>query len=131
MPASSRPGAGQVARERRAGGDDERVVTTAQVVGGDVDTDVDAGAELHALGAHLLEAAVEVVLLHLELGDAVAQQATDAVVTLVDLDGVTGARELLRDREAGRAGTDDADRLAGRRGSAAAARPSPRPRRGR
>ena len=51
----------------------------AQLVGGDVDADVDAGAELGALGLHLVEAAVEVALLHLELGDAVAQQAADAV----------------------------------------------------
>ena len=88
-------------------------MTPAQLVGGDVDADVDAGAELRALGAHLLEPAVEVALLHLELGDAVAQQAADAVGPLVDRDGVTGARELLRDGEAGRAGADDGDRLAG------------------
>jgi hypothetical protein len=41
-----------------------------------------AGAEDHALGLHLLDAAVDVRLLHLEVGDAVAQQAADAAVLL-------------------------------------------------
>jgi hypothetical protein len=43
-----------------------------------------------------------VALLHLELGDAVAQQAADAVGALVDGDGVSGAGELLGGGEAGR-----------------------------
>ena len=41
-----------------------------------------AGAELDALGRHLLHAAVDQVLLHLEVGNAVAQQAADAIVLL-------------------------------------------------
>ena len=45
-------------------------------------TDVGVGAELGALGLHLLEAPLEVALLHLELGDAVAQQSADAVGAL-------------------------------------------------
>ena len=35
------------------------------------------------------------LLLHLELGDAVAQQPADLVVALVDGDGVAGPGELL------------------------------------
>ena len=62
---------------------------------------------------HLREARLEVLLLHLEVGDAVAQQAADAVVALEHRDGVAGARELLRGREAGGAGADDGDGLAG------------------
>jgi hypothetical protein len=50
----------------------------------------------HAFGLHLLDAAVDVVLLHLEVGDAVAQQAADAVVLLEQRHVVAGARELLR-----------------------------------
>ena len=73
----------------------------------------DAGAEAGALGLHLVEARLEVLLLHLEVGDAVAQQAADAVVALVDGDGVAGARELLGGGEAGGAGADDGDGLAG------------------
>jgi hypothetical protein len=60
------------------------------------------GAELGALGLHLLEPPVDVALLHLELGDAVAQQAADAVGALEHHDVVPGAGELLgRARPAG------------------------------
>ena len=75
--------------------------------------DHDAGAELHAFGLHLLDAAVDVGLLHLEVGDAIAQQAADAVVLFKQCDAVAGARQLLRCRHAGRAGTDHGDFLAG------------------
>ena len=67
-----------------------------------VGADVDAGAEDRALAAHLVEPPVEVLLLHLELGDAVAQQPADLVGPLVDRDGVTGAGELLGGGQAGR-----------------------------
>ena len=79
MPASSRPGMGRSRACGGAAGEDDGVELGAQVVGGDVGADVDAGAELGALGRHLVEAAVEVALLHLELGDAVAEEAADAV----------------------------------------------------
>ena len=82
--------------------------------------DVDAGAEDGALAAHLVEAPVEVLLLHLELGDAVAQQAADLVGALVDRDGVAGPGQLLGGGEAGRAGADR-PRPSGRRATPAAA----------
>ena len=41
--------------------------------------DVRVGHELHALGQHLLQTPVEHPFFHLEIGDAVAQQAADAV----------------------------------------------------
>ena len=44
-----------------------------------------------AFGLHLRDAAVEVALLHLELGDAVAQQPADAVGALEHGDVVAGA----------------------------------------
>ena len=65
--------------------------------------DVDAGAELGALGPHLVEAPVEVALLHLELGDAVAQQPADAVGPLEDDDVVAGPGQLLGGGQARRA----------------------------
>ena len=71
------------------------------------------GAELGALRAHLLDAAVDVPLLHLELGDAVAQQAADAVGALVHRDRVAGPGQLLGGGETRRAGADDGDGLAG------------------
>src|SRR3712207_8446705 len=50
-------------------------------------------AELDALRAHLVEAALDVHLLQLEVRDAVAQQAADGVVALVHGDGVTRSEE--------------------------------------
>ncbi len=52
-------------------------------------------------------------LLHLEVGDAVAQQAADAVVLLEDGHVVARARELLGGGESRRAGADDGDLAAG------------------
>ena len=66
-----------------------------------------------ALGLHLLDAAVDMALFQLEVGDAVAQQAAGLGVLLVDMHVVAGARELLRAGEARRAGADDGDALAG------------------
>ena len=71
-------------------------------------------------GAHLLQAAVDEVLLHLEIRNAVAQQAADAVVLFEDRDVVAGARQLLRGRQARRARADHRHALAG--ADAAAAR---------
>ncbi len=113
MPSSSRPGIGQVARRGGTAGEDDRVELLAQLVGRDVDTDVDAGAEDGAFGLHLREAAVDVPLLHLELGNAVAQQAADAVGPLEHRDRVPGARELLRCSQTRRTRPDDGDLLAG------------------
>ena len=73
---------------------------------------LDAVAEAGALGRHLVEPAVEHRLLHLELGDAVAQQPAGLVGPLEDGHGVAGPGQLLGDREPGRAGADDGDRLA-------------------
>ncbi|CAM5626735.1 hypothetical protein RLIN73S_07043 [Rhodanobacter lindaniclasticus] len=68
--------------------------------------DEDAGAERHTLGAHLLDAAVDMRFLQLEIGDAVAQQPAYPVILLEYGDRVAGARQLLRRSQAGRAGTD-------------------------
>ncbi len=78
----------------------------AKVIGGDVDADLDAGAELHALGLHLREAAIKMALLHLELGDAVAQEAADAIGALEHRNGVARPGQLLRGGEPGRTGAD-------------------------
>ena len=58
---------------------------------------------------------VDVPLLHLEVGDAVAEQPADPVVALVDGDRVPGPGQLLGGGQAGRAGADHGDPLAGRR----------------
>ena len=57
---------------------------------------MDAGLQDHALGSHLLEAAVDQPLLELEVGNAVAEQTADAIALLEDRDGVPGTGQLLR-----------------------------------
>src|SRR4029079_493611 len=58
-------------------------------------------------------APVDPVLLQLEIGNAIAEQAADAIFPFEQHDVVARARELLRAREARRAGADDGDALAG------------------
>ena len=118
-PSSSRPGTGRSRARVAPTASTTASKPLAQVGARDVGADVDAGAELRALGLHLGEPPVEVALLHLELGDAVAQQAADAVGALVDRDRVAGAGQLLRGGEPGGTGADDGDGLA--RSSAARA----------
>ena len=74
----------------------------------------DAAMEDDALGLHLLDAAVDVVLLHLEVGDAVAQQPAGLRLALEDMHVVADAGELLGGGQARRARADDGDALAGR-----------------
>ena len=52
-------------------------------------------------------------LFHLEVGNAVAQQAAGLGVLLIDMDVVAGARELLRASKTRGTRTDDRDLLAG------------------
>ena len=93
----------QVARLGRAAAEADGVELGEELLGRDVDADVDAGLEDDPLGLHLLEPAVEVALLHLEVGDAVAEQAADPVGALEDGDRVPGPGELLGAGQAGRA----------------------------
>ena len=95
-PTKFSPGNGEVTPRRRATGEDNRLELGEQLLHADVDADVRVHAELGALATHLVEPALEVTLLHLELGDAVAEQAADAIGALEHDDVVTGACELLR-----------------------------------
>ena len=107
------PGHRQVARHGRADRHDDRVEARAQVLARHVAPDVDPRAEPGALGLHLGDAPVDHRLLHLELGDAVAQQSARLVGTLVDRHRVSGAGQLLGRRQAGRPGAHDGHRLPG------------------
>ena len=91
----------------------ERVVRREQHLDVDEIADGCVRAELGALRFHLLDAAIEVALLHLELGNAVAQQATDAVRTLEHDDLVPGPGELLSRCQTRGPGADDDHALAG------------------
>ncbi len=58
-------------------------------------THADAVMKGHALRLHLLDAAVDMVLLHLEVGDAIAQQAAGPRLALEDMNIMAGAGKLL------------------------------------
>ena len=143
-PSSSRPGTGRSRGCLGAAGQQHGVELGLQLLGAHVAlaslvTLLPLGrarppahpSERHALGLHLLDAAVDVRLLHLEVGDAVAQQAADAVVLLEHRHRVAGARQLLRRGQARRAGADHRHLLAGLAPRRLRHAPSPRPSRGR
>ena len=100
MPASSRPGMGRSRGGGGAAGQEQGVEVPPQVGHGHARPDVGAGHEADALGLHLGEPPVEDALLHLELGDAVAQEPADPVGALEHRDGVAGPGELLGARRA-------------------------------
>ena len=103
----------QIARLLGAAGQNHRVVIVKKRLRLDVDADIDADMEFDAFGLHLIDAAVDQMLLHLEVGNAIAQQAAGLAVLLKDMHLVPDARELLRAGKAGGAGADDGDALAG------------------
>ena len=67
---------------------------------------------MNALRGHLFQPAVEDVLLHLEIGNAVAQEPADAVGFLEKLHRMPGAIQLLRGRKPRRTGAHHRDSLA-------------------
>ena len=93
---------GQVAGLGCSHGEADRVELRAHLVGVDVEPYVAIGHDFDALGLHLFDTALDVVLLELEVGNPVHQQPADAVGSLVERNRVTGARQLLRAGEARR-----------------------------
>src|SRR6202165_5851949 len=75
--------------------------------------DMHAGFELDALGEQLLEPPVQHRLLHFEFGDAIAQQAADAVGFFKNRYKMAGPIQLLRRRKACRTRTDNSDAFPG------------------
>ncbi len=77
----------QIARLGRAAAEDDGVEVAAQFVGGIVDADFAVGDELDPFGFHQLDAAQDdVLLVELHVGDAVHEQAADAIGALEDRD---------------------------------------------
>ncbi len=107
------PGHRQVPGHPGAAGQHDRVIGGAQRFRGNVGARFDAAAEFGALGPHLVQPPVQVPLLQLELGNAVAQQAAGRVVAFEHGDRVTGPGQLLGRREPGRARADHRHRTAG------------------
>src|SRR6185312_11048854 len=106
-------GRGEIARRFGAARECDRVVAVEDVPRADRPADMSAVVKDDAFGLHLRDAALDVELFQLEVRDAIAQQAARLGVLLIDVNLVTGARELLGAGETGRARPDDGDPLAG------------------
>ena len=85
----------QVARLLAAASQHDGVMLLEQFVDRDIDADIGIVVEDDTFALHLLDATVDVDLLHLEIGDAVTEQAARFRPTLVDMHLVACARELL------------------------------------
>ena len=103
----------EIARPFGAARQHDSVEFSQQFVHGDSDADFDARAEFHAFGCHLLDTAIDQMLFHFEIGNAIAQQSADAIVLLEQGHRMPGACELLRTGQAGGAGADNGHGLAG------------------
>ena len=103
----------EVAWGFRAAGQQQGVKFLAQILRGNAAAHVSARLEADSLGHHLFQAPVEHALFQLEVGNAVAQQAADAVVFFKYGDVVPGAIQLLRGGQARRAGAHHGNALAG------------------
>ena len=90
--------------------------TPAQLLGRIILADLAAGDEGDALGRHQIDAPLDEALVELHVGDAVHEQAADAVGALEDGDPVAGPVELGGGSQPGGAGADDGDLLAGAHG---------------
>src|SRR5277367_5381422 len=85
----------QIAGPFRATSENDRFVFFSQVFYRNITADMRISDQLHALGHHLIKAAIDKMLLQLELRDAVAQKAANTIRFFVHNNGVTGAAELL------------------------------------
>src|SRR5271165_6611007 len=86
-----------------------------EIPAGDIDAHVRVGLEADTFGLHLGHTAVDEMLLHLEVRDAVAQQSADAIRLFVYGDVMSGARELLCGGETRGARSDYGDSFPGAR----------------
>ena len=103
----------QVARRFRSARQHHRVIIGQQHFHGNAHTDFNAGTERHAFRFHLADAAINQVLFHFKVGNAVTQQAADAITFFKQGDAVAGAGELLGGGHARRARAHHRNRLAG------------------
>src|SRR5262249_253451 len=91
----------QIAPLLRATRQHDRVMASHELLDRHIDADMSAVVKDHALRLHLGDAMVDVMLLHLEIGNAVPHQAAGLGGLPVEMDFVAGARELLRAGHAG------------------------------
>ena len=104
---------GVVTRAQRPDREDHRVEVGAQPIDRQVDADLAGGHETGSFALHLPHTAVDRRLVHLERGDAVAQQAAEPIVAFEHRDGVTGTGELLGRGQSRRPRADDGHRVTG------------------
>ena len=114
----------QVAGLFRAAAEHHGIVAVQDVLCGHGPADVHVGAELHALGLHDLDAALDDGFDQLHVGDAVHQQAAHPVGPLENGDGVASDVEVFGHGKAGRAAADDGDALAGAGGGRGGVEPA-------
>ena len=114
-PARGRGSAGRPAKIGGAAGQDDRVVRGTEHLDGRPWSPTTAFVRNSVPSAsHLGESAIDVTLLHLELGDAVAQQATDAVGPFEHHHVVARPlRSRCAAAQPGRPAADHSDALAG------------------
>ena len=101
MPLRSRPGIGRSREASGAAGEHHRVEAFGDALDRHADADMRAVMKHHALGFHLRDAPRDVVLLHLEVRNAVGEQPAGAGELLEQMHLMAGARELLRAGQAG------------------------------
>jgi hypothetical protein len=70
-------------------------VALGELVHADRDADIDVVVEGDTLALHLFDAAVDEVLFHLEVRDAVAQQTAGLGLPFIDVDRMACPGELL------------------------------------
>src|SRR6266849_11127256 len=99
----------QIARPFCPAGEQQRIELTAKIVNSHILSNVGVSDKPHPLGLHLTHTPVDEVLLHLEVGYSVTQQAADAIVLLEQAHIVTGPCELLRGGHTGWTGADHRD----------------------
>ena len=102
----------QVAAERGAAGEHDRVILFTKRLRADIGPDIHAAAELDSLGLQLLHAPPDPPLLELEIGDAIHEQPARPVGPLEHRDEMAGAIQLLRCGQSCRSAADDGHPLA-------------------
>src|SRR5215217_9427377 len=85
----------QISPDRGANRQHDGVVTLLELSTGDLDANLGSAMEVRALIQHLPNAAVQHRFLHLELGNAIAQQSPRSISPLEDRNGMPGSGELL------------------------------------
>src|SRR5687768_9067235 len=85
----------KIAADGGADSQHDRVIALPELRAGDLDPDLDSAMEVSALIQHLPNAAIQNRLLHLELGNAIAQQPARRVRPFEDCNRVPGTSQLL------------------------------------